>query len=108
MQQSPPGSSYVYMIYGIYFCLNIVTEKMGFPAAVLIRGLTLFTPDHKILDGPGKLCKYLAINREHNGLDLTTSTDFYIENQGYTPNFVVTPRIGIKVGKEKLWRFLVE
>ena len=52
----PAGFSYVYMIYGMYHCLNIVTEKEGNPSAVLIRAL-----DCENCDGPGKLCRELKI-----------------------------------------------
>lgn len=103
----PPGVSYVYFIYGMYFCLNIVTESEGFAAAVLIRGLHLLHPEIKNLNGPGKLCKHLGITREHNGLDLITSEHFFFQDQGLKPEFITTPRIGIKVGTDKLWRFLV-
>ena len=76
-----PGHAYVYMIYGMYFCLNIVTEKKDFPAAVLIRGLANVEQRkangsewEKIsgvrLDGPGKLCKFLKINKKLNKWDL--------------------------------------
>ncbi len=97
------GYSYVYLIYGMYYCLNIVTEKKDFPAAVLIRGVMLNSKLH--LDGPGKLCKYLGITTIHNKIDLTSSEYFYIKNSKQTFSFIQTPRIGIKVGTEKLWRF---
>ncbi|MBN9343579.1 MAG: 3-methyladenine DNA glycosylase [Caedibacter sp. 38-128] len=103
----PAGVSYVYFIYGMYFCLNIVTEAEGFPAAVLIRGLHLLQPESKNLNGPGKLCKHLGITREHNGLDLTMSDVFYVQDKGVKPGYIATPRIGIKVGTEKLWRFII-
>lgn len=103
----PAGVSYVYFIYGMYFCLNIVTEAEGFPAAVLIRGLHLNHPENKILNGPGKLCKHLGITREHSGVDLTTSDVFYVQDKGLKLGYIATPRIGIKVGTEKLWRFLI-
>src|ERR1700729_4260135 len=51
-----PGTSYVYLIYGMYHCLNIVTEEEESPSAVLIRGLKLIKPDVAILNGPGKIC----------------------------------------------------
>lgn len=101
------GFSYVYFIYGMYFCFNIVTERENFPAAVLIRGVKLLGGASKTLDGPGKLCRHLGITRAHNGIDLTESKDFYIEKTNYRPVFQATPRIGIKVGLDKLWRFVV-
>jgi DNA-3-methyladenine glycosylase len=112
------GYSYVYLIYGMYYCLNVVTEKQGFPAAVLIRGVVLqngfyFANKHgqKIqeINGPGKLCKYFGINKEHNKINLINSDFFYIANskeqKQKITHYTQTPRIGIKVGLDRLWRF---
>lgn len=100
------GVTYVYFIYGMYNCLNFVTEKEGFPAAVLIRGVRMRGVDAKKLNGPGKLCRFFGITREHNGVDLTTGEDFYVTDTGLSLPFSETPRIGISAGKEMLWRFL--
>jgi DNA-3-methyladenine glycosylase len=102
----PAGTSYVYLIYGMYHCLNIVTENEGFPAAVLIRGVYC-AATHRHLDGPGKLCKSWGITRQHNGIDMCNSPDFFIAD-GFEPTTILTtPRIGIKVGTELNWRFLM-
>lgn len=89
-----PGTAYIYLIYGMYNCLNFVTEPEGEPAAVLIRGLeavsgakTLarlryqkplaeLTPyqQRNFLNGPGKLCKALSLDRSYDGTDLTGDT----------------------------------
>lgn len=111
------GFSYIYFIYGMYHCFNIVTENEGFPAAVLVRGaepidglqimLDRFNKrnDSKLTDGPGKLCKAFNLNREHNGLDLIGET-LYLEDRGYYPSKIErSKRIGIKKGTERLWRF---
>lgn len=103
-----PGISYVYLIYGMYYCLNFVTEEEGAPSAVLIRGLKLITPTAKLLDGPGKLCRELGINKSHNNIDLTISEDFYVAKSKTINEFDITPRIGIKVGLDKLWRFVIK
>ncbi len=102
---STPGFSYVYFIYGMYYCLNIVTEKEGFPAAVLIRGLKLTEPFVTDLCGPGILCKNLSITKEHNKHDLTLNYKFCVYESNLVPNYICTPRIGISKGKEKFWRF---
>jgi len=105
----PAGHAYVYLIYGMYYCLNFVTEKEGFPAGVLIRGLKLTTPPFFHLDGPGKLCRFLGIDLTYNALDLITSEFFYLSDiQGPLLPFKITPRIGIKVATDKLWRFVVD
>ncbi|QKX02668.1 DNA-3-methyladenine glycosylase [Wolbachia endosymbiont of Litomosoides sigmodontis] len=101
------GFSYVYFIYGMYYCLNIVTETEGFPAAVLIRGLNLIEPLKATLNGPGILCKRLNITKEHNKRDLTISHKFCVYESHLKPDYVCTPRIGVSKGKEKFWRFKI-
>lgn len=103
----PPGYSYVYFIYGMYHCLNIVTEPESSPSAVLIRGIDL-TNIH--LNGPGKLCRHLGITKEHNGVYIIDNIHFTItESKTHvygTPK--ATPRIGIKKATDKLWRFIAQ
>jgi len=111
------GYSYIYFIYGMYYCLNVVTEDEGFPAAVLIRGVEpvkgveymrqrYSNPDkNKLTDGPGKLCKAFNLTGKDNGLDLT-GDKLYLEDCGYKVSRIErSQRIGIKKGVEKLWRF---
>lgn len=100
------GRTYVYFIYGMYFCLNITTEKAGFPAAVLIRGVKMMdkkvsTDEH--FDGPGKLCKALGITKKHNNIDLCKSNTFYIADFEIKLKTKSTPRIGIKKNVHKKW-----
>jgi len=113
----PGGYSYVYFIYGMYHCLNVVTENEGFPAAVLIRGaepvegveIMLSQFDNKknngLTSGPGKLCKAFGLSRKHNGLDLVGDI-LFIEDRGFRPARIEnSSRIGIKKAVEKKWRF---
>lgn len=102
-----PGLSYVYLIYGMYHCLNIVTEPVNSPSAILIRGLKLLEPYTAVLDGPGKICRVLNITKEHNYINLTNHKDFYISHGEKTTSFISTPRIGIKNGTDKKWRFYI-
>lgn len=96
----PPGHAYIYLIYGMHHCLNLVTEPEGEPSAVLIRGAepvwgeaemrrARFGPVDKpltayqkknFLNGPGKLCKALSLTRAENGLDLMGDTLFVCES----------------------------
>ena len=112
----PAGHLYVYFTYGMYHCANIVTEKEGFPAAVLIRSIEPIRgievmkqrrnkSDH-LADGPGKLCIALSMTKSsHNGIDLCNQGDCYINDDGFIPEKINTsPRIGIKVGLDKKWR----
>jgi DNA-3-methyladenine glycosylase len=104
----PPGVSYVYFIYGMYHCLNFVTEEEGKPAAVLIRGLMLIEPSPLYLNGPGKLCRHLGITRDHNAIDLIKDEAFYVKESPFSPSYESTPRIGIRRGQDKLWRFVIK
>lgn len=97
------GFAYVYLIYGIYYCFNIVTEKENYPAAVLIRGL-----DYETASGPGKLCRAFKIGKDHNGLDLTKEV-LWVEDRGIKCRIVALPRVGVAyAGKCATWpwRFL--
>ena len=106
-----PGRAYVYMIYGMYYCLNIVTEKKDFPAAVLIRSVKIEDIDHKKTNGPGKLCKFLKIDKKLNGWDMTKGEKLWIEardSKMKLPRIKKSKRIGVdyaKHCKEYLWRF---
>lgn len=108
----PPGHAYVYMIYGIYHCMNVVTEHIGHASAVLIRALEPVSAITEPTQGPGLLCKALSIDKHLNGHDLTTSTHFYIA-EGETEAFSVIkkPRIGVAYAKEwanKKLRFYIK
>ena len=98
----PPGYAYVYLVYGIYHCLNVVTEKEGYPAAILIRGCEL-------ADGPGKLCRELGINMALNSVDLCSSKELWLEDREEKPPKIKKgKRIGVDYAgkwKDKLWRF---
>jgi DNA-3-methyladenine glycosylase len=104
----PAGHAYVYFIYGMYHCFNVVTEGTGFPAAVLVRGLQIVGAEPSLhLDGPGKLCRHLGMTRAHSGIDMMTTADFCFLDEGYVPTAITqTPRIGIRVGLDKPWRFV--
>jgi DNA-3-methyladenine glycosylase len=104
----PPGFSYVYLIYGMYYCLNVVTEKEGFPAAVLIRGLYIVDTFPQYINGPGKICKIFGINKIHNACDITTHDHFFISDIDLNPSFYTTSRIGISKGLDKPWRYVME
>ena len=116
------GHAYVYFIYGMYYCLNIVTEAADHPSAVLIRalepvdGIELMEARRRtenqrnLLSGPGKLCQAFAIDKSLNGADMCGSV-IYIEDRGEpAPKILATPRIGVDYAgkwKDKPWRFLI-
>jgi DNA-3-methyladenine glycosylase len=112
-----PGVAYIYFIYGMYYCLNFVTEKKGFPAAVLLRaaepvdGLDSMRKKgmnqsaHVLLNGPGKFCRGFGLTLKQNGMDLTGST-LYIEDRNEQKTEIrVSERIGIRNGRDRMWRF---
>lgn len=128
---APPGTAYVYLIYGMYHCLNFVTEAEGEPAAVLIRGaipiengdiiaknrfgckekdMTAYQRKN-FLNGPGKLCRGLALTRAQNGVDLTTPSGGLYVLEGVPPDPAAIrtgKRIGIDYAQEAAdfpWRF---
>lgn len=104
----PPGISYVYLIYGMYHMLNVVTECAEFPAAVLIRAIEV---DGELIDGPGKLCRELSIDRSLHRLDMTHGRSLWFEDRGerVSRKQVGTfPRIGVDYAgawANKPWRF---
>ncbi len=90
----PPGHAYVYMIYGMYFCMNVVTEREGHASAVLIRALEPVKNITGKTNGPGLLCRAMGIDRRLNGHDLL-SDDFYIADGPAPAGIVKRPRIGV-------------
>jgi len=153
----PPGFAYVYLIYGMYFCLNIVTEAEGYPAAVLIRAVSVerlgysknlksgnflnakpytlnanlnspaLTPERaeafkklcgeaataRLVSGPGKLCRFLKIDKTLNGEDIIESRRLWIEEGKKLKPAQIgrSKRIGVDYAgsyKNKLWRFFIK
>ncbi|HCY35725.1 MAG TPA: DNA-3-methyladenine glycosylase [Candidatus Margulisbacteria bacterium] len=114
------GIAYVYLIYGMYYCLNIVTESQGKGCAVLIRavepvdGIEIMqqlrkkTGLHDLASGPGKLAQAFNITKLDNGLDIAAGTALTIENHNdKDPEIMTTPRIGIKKAKDLPYRFFI-
>ena len=104
----PAGVAYVYLIYGMYHCLNVVTEREEFPSAVLIRAIEL---KGELIDGPGRLCRALEIDRSLNRVDLTTGESLWFEDRGEAVGRGTVgaySRIGVDYAgtwAKKLWRF---
>lgn len=104
----PPGHAYVYLCYGMYEMLNVVTEREGFPAAILLRAVEC---EGRLIDGPGRLTRALGIDRRLNRWDLTLGRSLWFEDRGEArPAGLLTthPRIGVDYAGEwahKPWRF---
>ncbi len=108
----PPGYAYVYLIYGMHHCMNVVTEPDGTGAAVLLRALEPVANLADNTKGPGRLCKAMGVDRSHYGHDLC-SDDFYIAQPPMQEamHIVQRPRIGVDYAGEwagKLLRFYIE
>lgn len=109
------GVWYVYFIYGMYHCLNIVTETKDYPSAVLIRALEPLKNIHDSTNGPSKLCRALNITRSLNNTSaISKNSKLYIEDRGIkiTKNKIVSAkRIGVDYAgkwKDKLLRFYIK
>jgi len=124
------GFLYVFIIYGMYNCANIVAAQVDIPEAVLIRaGIPIdgldemavrrFNKEYSCLtnkekinltNGPGKLCKAMGIDRTDNGEDLCKN-NIFLEDDGFIPEIAVSRRIGIDYAEEAadfLWRFYIK
>ena len=115
----PPGTAYVYFIYGVHWCVNAVTRELGHGSAVLIRavepvqGLPLMrrrrgnTPDRDLANGPGKLCQALGIDGRHNGTSLVRGAVRILRGDPVSGQEVLaTPRIGISKAASWPLRFV--
>ena len=121
----PPGHAYVYLIYGMHHCLNVVTERDGYPAATLIRALEPLEgieemrtrrggrPDKQLTSGPARLCQALDIGRQFDGADLCAPDALlFLEEDAEVPDAAVAsgPRVGVRgdeVAVTVPWRFYV-
>ena len=108
----PPGHAYVYMIYGMYFCMNVVTEREGHASAVLLRAIEPVKNVDGRTQGPGLLCKAMHIDRNLNGHDLV-SDDFYIAAPPESKPLVMVrrPRVGVHYARHwarRLLRFYIK
>jgi DNA-3-methyladenine glycosylase len=128
----PAGYAYVYLIYGMYHCVNIVTDRNDFASAVLIRalqmesipeelppGVILNTKEktHRIAAGPGKLCRVMAIDRSHTHTKLEPNQALWLEHRSalwqqaltaQTHHLVQTTRIGLSQGVHLPWRWYLK
>jgi DNA-3-methyladenine glycosylase len=108
----PPGHAYIYLIYGMHHCLNVVTEAEGHASAVLIRALEPVQNLAGRATGPGLLCRAMAIDRRLNGHDLS-SDDFYIAAPARRETLAITkrPRVGVDYAgawARRLLRFYIK
>ena len=115
-----PATAYVYFTYGMHWCLNVVTEPVDYPAAVLIRaleplvGLDLMrrrrggVTDRQLCAGPARLCQALGITGAQNGTSLIGGKLRILRSGGRRPTVTVTPRIGVTEAADWPLRFTIE
>jgi DNA-3-methyladenine glycosylase len=119
----PAGYSYVYLIYGIYHCFNVVTDRDGIASAVLIRALALPEPEldsalspkvyARLAAGPGKLCQHLEIDRSLSQIQLVEGHPLWIEyphreDPTALLEIIQTTRIGLTQGADIPWRWYLK
>ena len=117
----PPGTAYVYFTYGMHWCLNAVTEAVGFPAAVLLRALEPLTglatmrrrrgdvPDRGLCSGPAKLCEALGVTGRLDGTSLQRGVLRIVRDPSrQRRDIIVTSRVGISRAADWPLRFLIE
>ena len=104
----PPGYAYVYLVYGMHYLLNVVTEGEGYPAAVLLRALEPWVGVDAPTNGPGRLCRALDVDRRYDGADLTAPPLYLAAGERPTEPVVAGPRVGVDYAGAwmlKPWRF---
>ncbi len=108
----PPGHAYVYLIYGLHHCMNVVVDQEGEGAAILIRALEPVHGIHARTQGPALLCKALDIDRRLNAYDLSGPELFVAEPEEMQPFKIVRrPRIGVDYAgawARRLLRFYIQ
>ena len=116
----PPGTAYVYFIYGMHWCFNAVTEQEGFPAAVLVRALEPLngievmqrrrgTTDLKgLCAGPGRLCRALGITGAFDGVSLESERLRILPSPSARKRIITSPRVGITNAAEWPLRFCLK
>lgn len=115
-----PGHAYIYFTYGNHYCLNITTQEVGTPGAVLIRAIQPLEGlremrrlrpnvlDSNLTNGPGKLTKALGIAKSLNEIDMTKRGELFVTESDETAFDVAkSARVGISQGRDRLWRFYV-
>lgn len=103
----PPGHAYVYFIYGMYFCMNVVTEREGHASAVLLRAIEPVKNISGKTFGPGLLCRAMKIDKQLNGHDLLSDNLFIVESdEAEKFSIVKRPRIGVDYAKHWAKRHL--
>lgn len=108
----PPGHAYVYLVYGLHCCLNLVTEGTGSGSAVLLRALEPIANLGPRTRGPGLLCRAMGIDRSHDGVDLLSAA-LHVVEPPVARRFAIArrPRVGVDYAgpwARRLLRFCIK
>ena len=106
-----PGRLYVYLTYGIYHCVNIVTYKSGWANGVLLRAIAIPNEDTRIAAGPGLLANRFGLNRSHDNLLVSEENGIWVCKGRSGKNMkqlIQTTRIGISKAKNLRWRWYMK
>jgi DNA-3-methyladenine glycosylase len=107
----PPGHAYLYLIYGMYWCFNVVARPDGIAAAVLIRAAVPLENCEGHLSGPGALCRGMHLDGRRYGADLGSDSLHLLSREGPAPRVVTGPRVNVDYAGEwamKPWRFAID
>ena len=106
-----PGRFYVYLTYGSYYCVNVVTDKSNWANGVLIRAIAIPGEHERIASGPGLLAKKFGLNKTHDNLPISLENGIWLTKRSSSAcmqKIVQTTRIGISKAKDLNWRWYLQ
>ena len=106
-----PGHFYIYLTYGTYFCVNIVTDKSEWANGVLLRAIAMPEENERIASGPGLLARRFGFNQTHDNLPISVENGLWLSERASGINMqkiVQTTRIGISKAKNLTWRWYLQ
>ena len=104
----PPGRFYIYMTYGKYHCVNVVTDKSNWANGVLLRAIALPEENERIASGPGLLAKRFELNKTHDNLPISVENGIWLAENSSAKSMkkiIRTNRIGISKANDLAWRW---
>ncbi len=107
----PPGRFYIYLTYGSYHCVNIVTERANWANGVLLRSVAIPEENERIASGPGLLAKRFELNRNHDNMSMGIENGLWIARGSpyiSMKTIIQTQRIGISKGQNLCWRWYLQ
>tara|TARA_Y100001968_G_scaffold309486_1_gene329317 strand:+ start:2937 stop:3335 length:399 start_codon:yes stop_codon:yes gene_type:complete len=102
---------YVYLTYGTYYCVNIVTDKDNYANGVLLRAIMMPGENERIASGPGLLAKRFGLNKTHDNLQISVENGIWLTQRSNSIKMqpiVQTTRIGVSQGKYLTWRWYLQ